>query len=36
MSNRYDRSQLLLAQRRYDLAERELRGLLADDPNDAV
>ena len=36
MSNRYDRSQLLLAQRRYDLAERELRGLLADDPNDGV
>ena len=36
MSNRYERSQLLLAQRRYDLAERELRALLADDPNDGV
>jgi tetratricopeptide (TPR) repeat protein len=36
MSNRYERSQLLLAQRRYDLAERELRGLLAGEPNDGV
>ncbi len=36
MNNRYERSQLLLSQRRYDLAERELRGLLADDPNDGV
>lgn len=36
MNNRYERSQLLLAQRRYDLAERELRGLLADEPNDGV
>ena len=36
MNNRYERSQLLLSQRRYDLDERELRGLLADDPNDGV
>jgi len=36
MNNRYERSQLLLQQRRYDLAERELRGLLADEPNDGV
>jgi Flp pilus assembly protein TadD len=36
MNNRYERSQLLLGQRRYDLAERELRNLLADDPNDGV
>ncbi|MDB4749939.1 tetratricopeptide repeat protein [Rubripirellula sp.] len=36
MNDRYERSQLLLAQRRYDLAERELRALLADEPNDGV
>jgi len=34
MSDQYERAQLLLAQRRYDLAERELRGILAEDPND--
>ncbi|MDA7874110.1 tetratricopeptide repeat protein [Rhodopirellula sp.] len=36
MSNRYERSQLMLGQRRYELAERELRGLLADEPNDGI
>jgi len=36
MNNRYERSQLLLAQRRYELAERELRSLLADEPNDGT
>ena len=36
MNNRYERSQLLLAQHRYELAERELRSLLADDPNDGI
>lgn len=36
MNDRYERSQLLLAQQRYDLAERELRGLLAEDPNDGI
>jgi tetratricopeptide (TPR) repeat protein len=36
MNNRYEQAQLLLAHRRYELAERELRGLLADEPNDGV
>ncbi|MDE0864664.1 MAG: tetratricopeptide repeat protein [Rubripirellula sp.] len=35
MSNQYERAQLLLTQRRYDLAERELRSMLAVEPNDA-
>ena len=36
MNNRYEQAQLLLAHRRYELAQRELRGLLADEPNDGV
>ena len=34
MSDQYERAQLLLAQRRYDLAERELRSMLAVEPNE--
>ena len=36
MNDRYERSQLLLAQQRFELAERELRALLAEDPNDGI
>lgn len=36
MSDRYGRVQLLLGQGRHDMAERELRMLLSDDPNDAI
>lgn len=36
MSGRFERVQLLLSQRRYDMAEKELRLQLADDPNDAT
>ena len=34
--DRYGRIQLLLAQRRYDMAERDLRSLLAEEPRDAI
>ena len=36
MSDRYQRIQLLLAQKRYDMAERDLRAMLAEEPRDAV
>lgn len=36
MSDRYGRIQLLLSQHRYEMAERELRSLLTQDPRDAV
>ena len=36
MMDRYGRVQLLLSQRRYEMAERDLRALLADDPRDAT
>ncbi len=36
MSDRYGRVQLLLSQRRHEMAERDLRMLLADDPGDAT
>ena len=36
MRDRYGRIQLLLAQHRYEMAERDLRALLAEDPRDAV
>jgi Flp pilus assembly protein TadD len=35
MSDRYGRIQLLLSQRRYDMAERDLRSMLTEDPQDA-
>ena len=36
MSDRYSRIQLLLSQRRNDMAERDLRSLLAEEPRDAL
>jgi tetratricopeptide (TPR) repeat protein len=36
MQNPYGRVELLLSQRRYELAERELRGMLAAEPRDAT
>ena len=36
MSDRYQRVQLLLSQKRYDMAERDLRSLLAEEPRDAT
>jgi tetratricopeptide (TPR) repeat protein len=36
MPARFDRAMLLFRQSRYDLAERELRSALADDPNDPL
>lgn len=36
MMDRYGRIRLLLAQRRFEMAERDLRNLLADEPRDAI
>ncbi|MGI9474976.1 MAG: tetratricopeptide repeat protein [Rubripirellula sp.] len=36
MSDRYERVQLLLAQKRFDMAERDLRSMLAEEPRDAT
>ncbi len=36
MNDQYGRVQMLLSQRRYDMAERDLRAMLASEPRDAV